>query len=100
MRASDNHFVGNILALTSITLTTGTVLTGRALARNGAVTLDNNNVTVCSGGPGFPPPVPVVAIPTLSGWAMIVMTTFLLLSALGMMRRRAALAPVAAKSKR
>src|SRR5437868_755253 len=30
-------FIGNILALTSITMTTGANLTGRALARNGAV---------------------------------------------------------------
>jgi len=37
-------FRGNILALTSITLTTGANVTGRALARNGAVTLDTNNV--------------------------------------------------------
>jgi serine protease AprX len=36
---------GNILALTSITLTTGARVTGRALARNGAVTLDTNAVT-------------------------------------------------------
>ena len=35
---------GNILALTSITLTTGATLEGRALARNGAVSLDANNV--------------------------------------------------------
>jgi len=40
-------FVGNILALTSITLNTGTNVSGRALARNGAVTLDNSHVTVC-----------------------------------------------------
>ena len=38
-------FGGNILALTSITLTTGANMTGRALARNGAVTLDTNVVT-------------------------------------------------------
>jgi len=37
-------FGGNILALTSITLNTGASITGRALARNGAVTLDSNNV--------------------------------------------------------
>jgi len=42
---------GNILALTSITLTTGASLSGRALARNGAVTLDTNNVAVCSACP-------------------------------------------------
>jgi len=39
-------FIGNVLALTSITLTTGANLTGRALARNGAVTLDTNNVSI------------------------------------------------------
>jgi hypothetical protein len=38
-------FAGNILALTSISLTTGATLDGRALARNGAVTLDTNSVT-------------------------------------------------------
>ena len=35
---------GNILALTSITVTTGTTIDGRALARNGAVTLDTNTI--------------------------------------------------------
>jgi subtilisin family serine protease len=38
-------FKGNILALTSITLTTGVNVTGRAMARNGAVTMDANLVT-------------------------------------------------------
>jgi len=37
-------FRGNILALTSITVTTGTAIFGRALARNGAVTLDTNAI--------------------------------------------------------
>ena len=37
-------FQGNILALTSITLNTNASMIGRALARNGAVTLDTNNV--------------------------------------------------------
>lgn len=40
-------FVGDILALTSITLTTGANTNGRALARNGAVTLDTNHVNTC-----------------------------------------------------
>ncbi|MCW2913749.1 MAG: hypothetical protein JWN52_1817, partial [Actinomycetia bacterium] len=35
---------GNILALTSITVTTGVRIIGRALARNGAVTLDTNDI--------------------------------------------------------
>jgi hypothetical protein len=42
---SGSSFAGNILALTSITMTTGAHLQGRALARNGAVTLDTNLVT-------------------------------------------------------
>nr|WP_274616123.1 ice-binding family protein [Nesterenkonia sp. YGD6] len=37
-----SSFMGSILALESITVTTGTLVTGRALARNGAVTLDTN----------------------------------------------------------
>jgi hypothetical protein len=38
-------FTGNILALTSITVTNGVIVHGRALARNGAVTLDNDVFT-------------------------------------------------------
>jgi hypothetical protein len=38
-------FMGNIVALDSITLTTNAAMTGRALARNGAVTLDSNIIT-------------------------------------------------------
>jgi len=43
---TSSSFEGHILALTSITLTTGaTILDGSALARNGAVTLDTNSIT-------------------------------------------------------
>jgi hypothetical protein len=43
-------FEGHILALTSITMTTGsTILNGSALARNGAVTLDDNRIITCGG---------------------------------------------------
>ena len=42
---TNSQFVGTILALTSITATTGTSVQGRLLARNGAVTLDTNSVT-------------------------------------------------------
>jgi len=38
-------FEGTIMALTSITLDNGATLTGRALARNGAVTMDSSTVT-------------------------------------------------------
>ncbi len=43
---TNSVFKGNILALTSATLTTGANVEGRVLARNGAVTLDTNTVTV------------------------------------------------------
>jgi hypothetical protein len=43
---TNSIFMGNILALQSITLDTGATLTGRALARNGAVTMDSNTITV------------------------------------------------------
>ncbi len=39
-----SHFQGNILALTSITLVTNATMTGRALARNGAVTMGTGTV--------------------------------------------------------
>ena len=38
-------FKGTIIALTSITVTTGATIDGRALARNGAVTLDTNTIS-------------------------------------------------------
>jgi hypothetical protein len=45
---TNSIFKGNILALTSITITTGVNLEGRALARNGAVTLDADVITGCT----------------------------------------------------
>jgi len=41
-----SQFSGSLMALTSITLDTGARVTGRVLARNGAVTLDGNNIAV------------------------------------------------------
>lgn len=41
-------FIGNILALDSITLNSGSSVNGHLLARNGAVTLDDGRVTVCA----------------------------------------------------
>jgi type VI secretion system secreted protein VgrG len=54
------QFVGNILALTSVTLTTGASVEGRALALNGAVTLDTNNVfaDACAAEQPTPTPTP------------------------------------------
>ena len=45
---TNSVFKGNILALTSITITTGVNLEGRALARNGAVTLDADVISGCT----------------------------------------------------
>src|SRR5579871_5877144 len=55
-------FVGNILALTSITETTGASLSGRALARNGAVTLDTNTVTATCVIFAPPPACPAISL--------------------------------------
>lgn len=64
---TNSNFVGHILAMTSITANTGASVQGQLLARNGAVTLDNNTITngVCdpipatggTGGTGNPPAV-------------------------------------------
>lgn len=42
---SGSHFAGTIMALTSITMNAGVTLNGRALARNGDVTLINDTIT-------------------------------------------------------
>ncbi len=54
------QFVGNILALTSIALQNGASVSGRALARNGEVTMDTNNITIlgCPGAPAAPTATP------------------------------------------
>jgi Ice-binding-like len=63
-------FEGHILALASITLTTGaTILDGSALARNGAVTLDGNSIT--NGVTSVPEPA-AMALALIGGamWAL------------------------------
>ena len=57
-------FVGNIIAFTSITATTGATVDGRLLARNGAVTLDTNVVTSPAGCTTVSAPPVVEPTPT------------------------------------
>ncbi|MGC9968833.1 MAG: ice-binding family protein [Minisyncoccia bacterium] len=67
------NFAGNILALTSITLNTGAnIPCGRALARNGAVTMDTNVVSGCeatTGGGTIPEPNTALLVIGLLGLA-------------------------------
>lgn len=42
---TNSHFVGHIFALTSISAQNGATIQGQLLARNGAVTLENNTIT-------------------------------------------------------
>lgn len=53
--ATGSLFVGTVMALTSISVQTGAVVHGRALARNGSVTLDNNVFTAPSCIPSTAP---------------------------------------------
>lgn len=54
------QFVGTILAVASITVTTGASVRGRALASNGAVTLDSNVFTPASCQPPLSATAPTV----------------------------------------
>ena len=74
-----SSFRGTIIALTSITLTTGANLSGRALARNGAVTTDTNTITPC--GPG------ISDIPVLSGGLLLLLAAAIAAIALTVLRQ-------------
>ena len=60
---SGSSFVGSILALTSITMNDGVTLSGRALARNGDVTLINDTITrsTCTAPGSTTPPTDTLA---------------------------------------
>jgi hypothetical protein len=77
------QFQGNLMALTSITMVTGAnILKGRALARNGALTLDDNRITPPAGActvssvtvPGTGPAstVPGVGLVIIGGLILVV----------------------------
>ena len=79
-------FQGTVVALTSITMNTSATLVGRALARNGAVTLDTNTISrpaaLCTGLPNTGIPTELLnQFPWLlviglgSGLAVLMLTT-------------------------
>jgi hypothetical protein len=64
---TSSAFSGSILALTSISVDTGDTIAGRALARNGAVTLDDDTITApaaCATSSPTPTPTPTTATAT------------------------------------
>jgi hypothetical protein len=70
------QFAGNILALSDITLTTGASIDcGRALARNGSVTMDTNSVLIntagCESTNGSDSPVPEPGSASLLGLGLL-----------------------------
>jgi len=70
---TNTSFQGNILALTSITLNTGAnIVCGRALAQNGAVTMDDNNISMsaCAAQPTPIPATQTAIAPTLTSIAL------------------------------
>jgi hypothetical protein len=79
--------IGNILALTSITATTGANASGRLLARNGAVTLDTNNQTACVRAAVPPPAGEPVGAPTLSTGMLLLFAAAIAAIATMMLRR-------------
>ncbi|HSM16509.1 MAG TPA: ice-binding family protein [Gemmatimonadales bacterium] len=66
---SGSTFVGTIMALTSITMADGVVVNGRALARNGQVTLINDSIdaSACSAPTASPTPAPTASPTPVSG---------------------------------
>jgi hypothetical protein len=58
---TNSAFTGNVLALTSISLTTGANVVGRVLARNGAVTMDTNTITATNCAV-TPPAIPTATL--------------------------------------
>lgn len=66
---TDSVFTGSVLALTSISATTGARVTGRLLARNGATTLDTDTITVPSCAAAVTPTPTGTATPTSTATA-------------------------------
>jgi hypothetical protein len=66
---TNSVFVGTVLAQASVSATTGAMVDGRLIARNGAVTLDSNTVTAPNCAP--PPTTTTTAATTTSSTVVI-----------------------------
>jgi hypothetical protein len=64
---ASSAFSGNILALTSVSMNDGVTVRGRALARNGAVTLINDTITPARCAPGTTGGTPTAGTPNAGG---------------------------------
>jgi Protein of unknown function (DUF3494). len=63
------QFVGTVIALTTITMTSGSNVSGSMLALNGEVTMITDTISSCAGsGGGTPPPKPCRDFVTGGGW--------------------------------
>lgn len=89
---TNSTFVGTVLALASITATTGASISGHLFARNGAVTLDSNNVksSACSssttgttGATHTTPSVPGRPLPGTGKASTVTIKAALLVTVLG-----------------
>jgi hypothetical protein len=90
---ANSTFVGNILDNAGITIGAGTSLTGRALAAftGGTVTTAaSDTITLPAACPAIlpTPPGSVSDVPTLSEWAMILLTGLLAIGGFAAMRRK------------
>lgn len=68
---TSTNFVGSVIALTSITVTADVNSAGRFLARNGAVTLDNNIISVCADPPVLSVSKSVSPSPVVTGQSAV-----------------------------
>lgn len=82
---TNSTFIGDILAVASITLNNAASAAGRAFALNGAVTLDTNAVNPCNLTPLAP--IATLAIPTLTQLSLIILASLLALGSLIHLRR-------------
>jgi hypothetical protein len=85
---ANSTFVGNILDAAGVTIGANTTMTGRALALAGTVTTDTDTITLPTACAAILPSGSVSDVPTLSQWAMILLTGLLAIGGFAAMRRK------------